>query len=174
MMMMMTTMPRVVVVVGVVDRARLSRRACSPAPRHHRARCVSRAHRRWRRLGRRRAAVSAFASSETDADDDADDDDATALRRAMRAASASASAGYSPGAGAGLSAEDQALAAYADLINTSPDVDGLDDDAIDALATRGARMDAGARARTREGSLADVKELFRALFGGAHIVRRDD
>jgi len=117
------------------------------------------------------------ASSETriiddDADADADDDadDADALRVAMRAATESESQGYSPGAGIGLSPDEQALAAYADMINTSPRAGALDDDDVEALAS-GGRMDARARRRTRGGFVGEVQELFNALFGGAHIVR---
>jgi len=117
------------------------------------------------------------ASSETriiddDDDDDADDDadDADALRVAMRAATESESQGYSPGAGIGLSPDEQALAAYADMINTSPRAGALDDDDVEALAS-GGRMDARARRRTRGGFVGEVQELFNALFGGAHIVR---
>ncbi len=156
----------------VVDRARLRRRTRraptidANADRLHRARCVNRANRRR------------VASSETPIDADADADaaaDAQALKAAMRAAAESESQGYSPGAGIGLSKspDEQALAAYADMINTSPRAGALDDDDVEALAS-GGRMDARARRRTRGSFVDDVQELFKALFGGAHIVRRDE
>ena len=88
----------------------------------------------------------------------------------MRAAHESESRGYSPGAGVGLSPDEQALAAYADMINTSPRAGALDDDDVEALAS-GGRMDARATRRTRGRFVGEVQELFNALFGGAHIVR---
>jgi len=163
---------RAAAATAVVDRARLRRRTRraptitidANADRLHRARCVNRAN-------RRRCVRARVASSETRIiDDDADADDADALRVAMRAATESESQGYSPGAGIGLSPDEQALAAYADMINTSPRAGALDDDDVEALAS-GGRMDARARRRTRGGFVGEVQELFNALFGGAHIVR---
>ena len=171
-MTMSPSMPTRAATATVVDRARLRRRtrraptidANADRYRLHRARCVNRANRRR------------VASSETPIDADAADDaadDAQALKSAMRAATESESQGYSPGAGIGLSPDEQALAAYADMINTSPRAGALDDDDVEALAS-GGRMDARARRRTRGGFVDDVQELFKALFGGAHIVRSDD
>jgi len=173
-MMMSPSMPTraAAATATVVDRARLRRRTRraptidANADRLHRARCVNRANRRR------------VASSETPIDADADAaadaaDDAQALKSAMRAATESESHGYSPGAGIGLSPDEQALAAYADMINTSPRAGALDDDDVEALAS-GGRMDARARRRTRGSFVDDVQELFKALFGGAHIVRRDE
>ena len=104
---------------------------------------------------------------------EADDSDASRLRRALKHANDSSSKQFSPGAGLGLDADAQADAAYADMIGTSLGDDALSDEAATALRRGGMMGDAGAVGR-RAGPAASAMELFRALFGGAHIVQSDD
>jgi hypothetical protein len=90
----------------------------------------------------------------------------------MAAARACEASGMSPGAGLS-SAEDQAEAAFADMINTTVDVTGeaLDADARARLA-EGGRMDGASTSRKSGGMWSDVRDLFGALGKGAHIVRQ--
>ena len=106
----------------------------------------------------------------TSADTDAD------LTRALSDARASAAAGFSPGAGLGLTPEEQAEAAYADLVDTSlwgddANADGEND--VEALSRAG-RMSTESLRRKSGGVLSGAVELFRALSGGAHITRSSE
>jgi len=87
----------------------------------------------------------------------------------------------SPGAGL-ASAEEQADAAYADLMYTSmvgPDGPQSEEEADAAwqeclgMASTDTRSDINKNAKSR-GVLGDVLELFNALKGGAHIVKKKD
>jgi hypothetical protein len=111
--------------------------------------------------------VSRVSRARADADADAD----APLTSALANARASARAGFSPGAGLELTAEEQAAAAYADLVNTSLDADGatIDADGVDALRA-GGEMDATSTSRTSGNAVRAALELFDALRGGAHIV----
>ena len=109
-------------------------------------------------------------------------------------------AGLSPGAGLGT-AEEQAEAAYADLINASAGEEDLNAEAVAALNAGGQMDDASkvrlpatsrevpmggvlkvhtcarycaTQAQRSSGPLGDVASLLRALAGGAHIVRQKD
>jgi hypothetical protein len=115
------------------------------------------------------ARVSRVSRARADADADADAD--APLTSALANARASARAGFSPGAGLELTAEEQAAAAYADLVNTSLDADGatIDADGVDALRA-GGEMDATSTSRTSGNAVRAALELFDALRGGAHIV----
>lgn len=84
----------------------------------------------------------------------------------------SLAAGLSPGAGLGT-AEEQAEAAYADLIATSTDGRDLSEEEVARLA-EGGEMSEAEKGRKSRGLLGDMKELFGALGGGAHIVRKED
>ena len=103
---------------------------------------------------------------------DVDDDDDASIAASMAAARACEASGMSPGAGLS-SAEDQAEAAFADMINTTVDVTGeaLDADARARLA-EGGRMDGASTSRKSGGMWSDVRDLFGALGKGAHIVRQ--
>ncbi|CAM9285049.1 unnamed protein product [Scytosiphon promiscuus] len=96
------------------------------------------------------------------------------LGSAMKNARANLAAGTSPGAGL-ESAFDQADAAFADLIVTSIDDQGvtLDEEDVQELAKSG-MMDKKSTSRKSKGLLGDVSDMFGALSGGAHIVKRDD
>ncbi|CAM9804993.1 unnamed protein product [Ectocarpus fasciculatus] len=96
------------------------------------------------------------------------------LSSAMANARANLAAGTSPGAGL-ESAFDQADAAFADLIVTSVDDQGvtLDDEEVQELAQSG-MMDQDSTSKKSKGLLGDIKDVFGALSGGAHIVKRDD
>eukprot|EP00240_Pyramimonas_obovata_P009330 CAMPEP_0118923560 /NCGR_PEP_ID=MMETSP1169-20130426/2041_1 /TAXON_ID=36882 /ORGANISM="Pyramimonas obovata, Strain CCMP722" /LENGTH=105 /DNA_ID=CAMNT_0006864571 /DNA_START=187 /DNA_END=504 /DNA_ORIENTATION=+ len=87
----------------------------------------------------------------------------------------------SPGAGL-ATAEEQAEAAYADLMYTSmvgPEGASSEDEASAAweecldLASNDVRTDIQKNAKSK-GVLGDVLELFNALKGGAHIVKKED
>ncbi|CAN0035693.1 unnamed protein product [Ectocarpus sp. 13 AM-2016] len=82
--------------------------------------------------------------------------------------------GTSPGAGL-ESAFDQADAAFADLIVTSVDDQGvtLDDEEMQELAQSG-MMDQVSTSKKSKGLFGDMKDVFGALSGGAHIVKRED
>eukprot|EP00237_Pycnococcus_provasolii_P010405 CAMPEP_0198710686 /NCGR_PEP_ID=MMETSP1471-20131121/2932_1 /TAXON_ID=41880 /ORGANISM="Pycnococcus provasolii, Strain RCC733" /LENGTH=205 /DNA_ID=CAMNT_0044470369 /DNA_START=69 /DNA_END=686 /DNA_ORIENTATION=- len=97
------------------------------------------------------------------------------LEFAMSNARKNSLEGLSPGAGL-MTAEEQAEAAFADLINTS--LDGADRNALTGAEitelSEGGRMDEGSKARKSGGLLADVVGLFEALSKGAHIVKQKD
>ena len=76
----------------------------------------------------------------------------------------------SPGAGL-ESAEEQAEAAFADLLLTSLD-DGREAD-LSELAESGT-MPEEATGRKSKNWLGDMQQLFGALAGGAHIVKKED
>ena len=121
---------------------------------------------------RRRSRVSRVSRvSRARADADAAAAAAAATTSALANARASARAGFSPGAGLELTAEEQAAAAYADLVNTSLDADGatIAADGVDALRA-GGEMDATSTSRTSGNAVRAALELFDALRGGAHIV----
>jgi hypothetical protein len=106
----------------------------------------------------------------TSADTDAD------LTRALSDARESAAAGFSPGAGLGLTPEEQAEAAYADLVDTSlwgDDANAEGENDVEALSRAG-RMSAESLRRKSGGVLSGAVELFRALSGGAHITRSSE
>eukprot|EP00607_Mallomonas_marina_P007244 CAMPEP_0182418028 /NCGR_PEP_ID=MMETSP1167-20130531/2484_1 /TAXON_ID=2988 /ORGANISM="Mallomonas Sp, Strain CCMP3275" /LENGTH=125 /DNA_ID=CAMNT_0024591981 /DNA_START=211 /DNA_END=588 /DNA_ORIENTATION=- len=92
--------------------------------------------------------------------------------KAMENARKGASDKLSPGAGLST-AEEQAEAAYADLINTSMDQRGISELSVDELKelSRGGRMwEKGAVLKSRKwGVFGDMKSLVSALSGGAHI-----
>ena len=94
------------------------------------------------------------------------------LMKAMENARNSASSKLSPGAGL-MTAEEQAEAAFGDLINTSIDQRGiteLSSEEIDLLSRGGRMWENGSTTQSRKwGFLSDVKNLFNALSGGAHI-----
>ncbi|CAM9614479.1 unnamed protein product [Ectocarpus sp. 8 AP-2014] len=104
----------------------------------------------------------------------ADSSDDIDLSSAMANARANLAAGTSPGAGL-ESAFDQADAAFADLIVTSVDDQGvtLDDEEVQELAQSG-MMDQDSTSKKSKGLFGDMKDVFGALSGGAHIVKRDD
>ncbi|CAM9196580.1 unnamed protein product [Ectocarpus sp. 6 AP-2014] len=104
----------------------------------------------------------------------ADSSDDIDLSSAMANARANLAAGTSPGAGL-ESAFDQADAAFADLIVTSVDDQGvtLDDEEVQELAQSG-MMDQDSTSKKSKGLFSDMKDVFGALSGGAHIVKRDD
>lgn len=152
--------------------------AKSPAPRRN-----EEAHRRARRsvvvVARRRRLRASLRDDDdasvmegittTNADADADAD----LTRALSDARASAAAGFSPGAGLGLTPEEQAEAAYADLVDTSLWGDEEGENDVEALSRAG-RMSAESMERKSGGVLSGAVELFRALSGGAHITRSSE
>lgn len=100
--------------------------------------------------------------------------DDSSLQKAMRKARDCASKQLSPGGGL-ATADEQSDAAYADLILTSMDqrgIDELDEEDVEML-TKGARMwESGATEQANKaGLLGDLASLFKALGGGAHIVK---
>jgi hypothetical protein len=116
--------------------------------------------------------VEEITTTTTNADADADAD----LTRALSDARASAAAGFSPGAGLGLTPEEQAEAAYADLVDTSlwgDDANAEGENDVEALSRAG-RMSAESMGRKSGGVLSGAVELFRALSGGAHITRSSE
>ena len=108
-----------------------------------------------------------------------DDDDFTGeiqkLAKAMDNAKRNERSGYSPGAG--LSSEEAAEAAFADLINTSNDTQLSDDDM--SKLSQSSRMDddAVARGGTKDvagGVVGDLIRLGEVLLKGGHIVKKKD
>eukprot|EP00904_Undaria_pinnatifida_P001498 jgi/Undpi1/11349/HiC_scaffold_30.g13646.m1 len=101
-------------------------------------------------------------------------DDDIDLDMAIANARADLAEGRSPGAGL-ESAFDQADAAFADLIVTSVDDQGvtLDDQDVEELA-KGGMMDDESTSKKSRGLFGDMSDVFGALSGGAHIVRRED
>jgi len=110
------------------------------------------------------------------------------LTRAMENARRNERLGFSPGAG--LSSEESAEAAFADLINTSNDANDtktntydFDDDDKDkdeeflSQLTKGARMDESALSRkdtNKGGILGDLLNLGSILLRGGHIEKQKD
>ena len=91
---------------------------------------------------------------------------------ALEAARRNLEEGTSPGAG--LSAEEAAEAAYADMINTSlGEGEKLTPEQVQQLA-EGGLMDSSSTKQKSGGLAKDVANLWNALKGGAHIVKRDD
>mmetsp|Transcript_31982 Transcript_31982/g.80790 ORF Transcript_31982/g.80790 Transcript_31982/m.80790 type:complete len:84 (+) Transcript_31982:547-798(+) len=77
----------------------------------------------------------------------------------------------SPGAGLS-SAEEQAQAAYADLIDTSLGAEGdLSAQELESLESAGT-MEASVTEQRSGGLASDLRSLFGALTGGAHIVKQ--
>ena len=97
------------------------------------------------------------------------------LARAMDNAKRNERSGYSPGAG--LSSEEAAEAAFADLINTSNDTQLSDEDM--SKLSQSSRMDddAVARGGTKDvagGVVGDLIRLGEVLLKGGHIVKKKD
>jgi hypothetical protein len=96
-------------------------------------------------------------------------------KRAMEAARACAQKGLSPGAGL-ATAEEQAEAAYADLINTSIDQRGIDlsENELKDLNRGGKMWEKGSTTRKNKfGLFSDLANAFEALAGGAHIEKNE-
>jgi len=113
------------------------------------------------------------------------------LTRAMENARQNERLGFSPGAG--LSSEESAEAAFADLINTSNDANDTktntydlenedddkdkDDEEFLSQLTKGARMDKSALSRkdtNKGGILGDLLNLGSILLRGGHIEKQKD
>jgi len=95
------------------------------------------------------------------------------IQKALRDARQNLSDGKSPGAGL-ESIEDQAAAAYADLINTSMGFDGdLSEEDAEGFA-QGGMMDEGSKSKRGKGLFGDAMDIFGALGKGAHIVKQKD
>ena len=113
------------------------------------------------------------------------------LTRAMENARQNERLGFSPGAG--LSSEESAEAAFADLINTSNDANDTktntydlenedddkdkDDEEFLSQLTKGARMDKNALSRkdtNKGGILGDLLNLGSILLRGGHIEKQKD
>jgi hypothetical protein len=108
-------------------------------------------------------------------DDSAGDAEDPQLTEAMQNARDCASSGLSPGAGL-ATADEQADAAYADLINTSMDqraIDELSLDDVKALQKGGKMWEKDAKQVNKLGLVGDVMKLFGALAGGAHIEKNE-
>lgn len=97
--------------------------------------------------------------------------DSPSLEISLQSARESLEAGVSPGAGL-ETADEQAEAAFADLILTSLDQGDESTQDLDALS-RGGEMPEEATSR-KGGFFKDIGELFGALAGGAHIVKKED
>ncbi|KAG5188825.1 hypothetical protein JKP88DRAFT_25051 [Tribonema minus] len=96
------------------------------------------------------------------------------LAKALDNARRNLEEGKSPGAGL-ATAEEQADAAYADLILTSVDQKHLslgDEDL--AELTKAGMMDSKSTSRRSRGWAGDIADVFNALKGGAHIQRQKD
>lgn len=102
------------------------------------------------------------------------DEDVAATAQAMTNARNCESAGLSPGAGL-ATADEQADAAYADLINTSMDQRGLElsEDDIKALTKGGKMWESGSTTERTQGLFGNLKNVFTALSGGAHIEKNE-
>ncbi|CAM9176668.1 unnamed protein product [Pylaiella littoralis] len=118
--------------------------------------------------------AAAAPSPRNGSDNSSDGDGVIDLNSAMANARANLAAGTSPGAGL-ESAFDQADAAFADLIVTSIDSQGigLDDEDVEELA-KGGSMDETSTSKRSKGLFGDMSDVFGALSGGAHIVKRED
>ena len=96
------------------------------------------------------------------------------LQVAMQKARACSRAGLSPGAGLG-SADEQSDAAYADLILTSMTqrgIEELDEEDRKELTKGGTMWESGALSQENKiGIWGDMFNLWRAFWGGAHIVK---
>lgn len=98
------------------------------------------------------------------------------LWKSMENARRCESQGLSPGAGL-LTADEQSDAAYADLINTSMDQRGIEElskEELESLQRGGKMWEKGCKEEPpvkKFGLLGDAAELFKALSGGAHIVK---
>lgn len=125
---------------------------------------------RW--LTRTHVHQSTPSGRDTGATTGAAEDASTA--KAMAAARECEAAGLSPGAGL-ATAEEQAEAAYADLINTSMDQRGLElsKDDVEALANGGTMWERGSTERRTGGLLGNLLNVFGALIGGAHIEKNE-
>ncbi len=101
-----------------------------------------------------------------------------ATAKAMAVARDCEAAGLSPGAGL-ATAEEQADAAYADLINTSLDQRGIELSSeevqreLQALARGGKMWEEGSTSERSKGLLGNLKNVFDALSGGAHIEKNE-
>ena len=103
----------------------------------------------------------------------ADQGEVESIQKALRDARQNLSDGKSPGAGL-ESIEDQAAAAYADLINTSMGFDGdLSEEDAEGFA-QGGMMDEGSKSKRGKGLFGDAMDIFGALGKGAHIVKQKD
>jgi len=106
----------------------------------------------------------------------ADDTEIQKLKKAMLQAKQNEQRGESPGAGL-QSAEEAAMAAFADMINTSAAQQNkeLTDEEIADFASRGGKMwEKNAKQRKSKGFFGDLTEMLGALGGGAHIVKDED
>eukprot|EP01038_Epipyxis_sp_PR26KG_P017207 gene17207-23708_t len=98
-------------------------------------------------------------------------DEAEITIKAMASARKNQQEGLSPGAGL-PTAEEQAEAAYADLINTTIDQRGLGDLSSEELAKlnkAGKMWEPNAKTKKKSGLFDDLVNIFGALAGGAHI-----
>ena len=154
----------------------------------HRRRGGGRRRRRWPRMMRGGMFVSArdtngFKTEATAStpdrsranENDDDKGEIQKLARAMDNAKRNERSGYSPGAG--LSSEEAAEAAFADLINTSNDTQLSDEDM--SKLSQSSRMDddAVARGGTKDvagGVVGDLIRLGEVLLKGGHIVKKKD
>ena len=121
------------------------------------------------------ATASTPDGSRANENDDDDTGEIQKLARAMDNAKRNERSGYSPGAG--LSSEEAAEAAFADLINTSNDTQLSDDDM--SKLSQSSRMDddAVARGGTKDvagGVVGDLIRLGEVLLKGGHIVKKKD
>jgi len=92
------------------------------------------------------------------------------LRKALESAKKNRSDKTSPGAGL-QSAEEQAEAAYADLILTSSGSNQLTDSELQALEKGGTMWESESKETNKLGKVGDIFSLAKALLGGAHIVK---
>ena len=96
------------------------------------------------------------------------------IDKAIAAAKECERNGLSPGAGL-PTAEEQAEAAYADLINTSVSQRGLSlsDSDKNKLAKGGRMWEEGSTSKNSGGLIQNVKNVMEALSGGAHINKNE-
>jgi len=132
--------------------------------------------RAWRGPVASRTPRSIRAAAAQDGDGNDDDAELARLKRAMEAAKRNELQGESPGAGL-ETAEEQAYAAFADLINTSAAQQNreLNEAELQEFAARGGNMwEDGSKKRKSKGWFGDFVDVISALGKGAHIVRQDD
>jgi hypothetical protein len=119
--------------------------------------------------------IGSDGSATTGNEDDSLKEEKLATERALAAARACEAQGLSPGAGL-ATAEEQADAAYADLINTTMDqqgVDKLSENELSELSKGSTMWESGAKTQRKKGLLADFGNLWGALSGGAHIEKNE-
>mmetsp|Transcript_29238 Transcript_29238/g.49070 ORF Transcript_29238/g.49070 Transcript_29238/m.49070 type:complete len:164 (-) Transcript_29238:1284-1775(-) len=130
----------------------------------------------WKQSARHRLRPLPTSTGESSDLNQLDDLEKENTRVAMENARKSYQSGLSPGAGL-ATADEQAEAAYADLINTSMDqrgIENLTDEELELLSRGGKMWEEGSTSQKRKfGVFSDIMSVMKALSGGAHIEKNE-